>query len=138
MFDEKATDRWLGFEMRGIHRGLVTRKRSLQQLLQQEVPRCTTKEGEDYLFEKDVLLRFAEVTSREEREKLRLPISLYFHAEMEGQCRLDDELAGDVLRRLEGFGKAYPFRDGKMWLPYSIGLELTVKYPTAVQRLFAL
>ncbi|MEE9600183.1 MAG: hypothetical protein V3W22_00580 [Thermoplasmata archaeon] len=42
-----------------------------------------------------------------------------------------------MLRRLEGFGKAYPFRDGRMWLPYSIGFELVRKYPTAFQGIFA-
>lgn len=121
--------------MRGLHTGLVVRRRSLRDLLEQERPTCLTKEGEEYEFDRGVLLRFAAVTNDEEREKLRLPITLYFETGAGDHCRVDDELASKVLRRLEGFGRAYPFRDGRMWLPYSIGVELTMKYPTAFQRL---
>lgn len=125
----------MALEMRGLAHGLVTRRKSLAELLQEERPGCRTKEGDDYLFEVEVLRRFAAVTSPEEQAQLRLPITLTFHAEMGDQCCLDDETAAEALRRLEHFGKAYPFRDDRMWLPYALGLELLMKYPTAFQRM---
>lgn len=125
----------MALEMRGLGGGLVTRRKSLEALLREERPRCRTREGDDHPFEEAVLLRFAGVTSEEERALLRLPITLTFPAEMADQCRLDDSLAAEVLRRLENFGKAYPTRDGRTWLPASLGVELLRKHPTALQRL---
>lgn len=122
--------------MKGLHQGIVVRRRRLQELLQEEEPQCKTREGDVYLFDKEVLERLAAVATAEEKASLRLPMILRFHADMEGHCSIDDESAGEVLRRLEGFGKAYPFRDGKMWLPHSLGLELVLKYPTAIQTIF--
>jgi uncharacterized protein (UPF0216 family) len=136
VFNERTVERWMALEMRGIQQGLVVRRRSLRDLLQEDKPQCTTREGDPYLFDPAVLEKLAEVTTEEERAKLRLPITLRFLSDMEGHCTVDDPIAAEVLRRLEGFGKAYPFRDGRMWLPYSLGLELILKYPTAIQRLF--
>jgi uncharacterized protein (UPF0216 family) len=126
----------MAMEMRGLQQGLVVKKRSLKDLLQEGNPQCTTRDGDPYHFDKEVLEKFATVTSKDERAQLSLPVTLRFHVEPEDHCTLDDALAAEVLRRLEGFGKAYPFRDGKMWLPSSLGLELILKYRTAIQRLF--
>ncbi len=126
----------MGFEMRGLQEGLVTRRKTLKELLEEEEPQCRTREGEMYVFDREILQTLAAVATEEEMGRLRLPINLRFHVGMEDQCSLDDEVAAGVLRRLEGFGKAYPFRDGKMWLPYSLGLELILKHRTAIQRIF--
>ncbi len=135
MFEDRTLDKWVALEMRGLSAGLVARRKSLATLLQEERPHCLTREGEEHPFDGDVLRRFAAVTRQEERERLRLPITLTFSAEMGDQCRLDDAVAGEVLRRLEQFGKAYPVRDGRVWLPSSLGLSLLMKYPTAFQRM---
>ncbi|MEE9237363.1 MAG: DUF61 family protein [Thermoplasmata archaeon] len=66
------------YEARGVHQGLVVRKRSLKELLPQEKPICLTREGEDYGFDRESLERFAAVTIEQEREKLRLPITALF------------------------------------------------------------
>ncbi len=124
--------------MGGLHQGLVTRKRTLQDLLEDEEPKCVTREGEDYAFQGEVLDKLASVTSEYERGRLRLPITLRFHADLQDQASLDDQLAAGVLRRLEGFGKAYQFREGRMWIPYSLALQLLMDYPTAFQRIITL
>lgn len=135
MFRDRVLDRWVALEMRGLSDGLVARRKSLAALLQEERPHCLTREGEERPFDPDVLLRLAAVTSEEERSRLRLPITLTFSAEAGDECRVDDDLAGEVLRRLEKFGKAYPVRDGRMWLPSSLGVDLLRRYPTAFQRM---
>lgn len=135
LVDEETLDRWVGLEMGGLHRGLVTRRKSLARLLEEEDPRCTTRDGEAYPFDRDDLRKLAAVTSEEERGRLRLPITLRFHGDLENQVSVEDELAAAVLRRLAGVERAYPFREGRAWFPYSLGLEFTLRYPTAVQRL---
>ena len=48
---------------------------------------------------------------------------------------LIDALAAEILRRLEGWGAAYPYRDGKVWLPQSLAVDLLLRYGGALQRL---
>ncbi len=138
VFDERRVERLVDLEMGSLHHGLVIKKRSLQDLLGEEEPRCVTREGEDYLFDREVLERLAAVTSEAERRSLRLPLTLRFHADLQNQASLDDELEAEVLRRLEGFGKAYQFREGRMWIPYSLAMQIMLKYPTAFQRVLTL
>ena len=128
-------DRWMGLEMRGLTQGLVTRKRTLADLLQEDPPSAVTREGDPHPFDLGVLERLADVTSLGERRRLRLPITLRIHADLEIQASVEDELAAEVLRRLAGVERAYPYRDGRAWFPYSLGLEFLLQYPTAVQRL---
>lgn len=82
------------------------------------------------------LRRWAQRSSEEEQGRLRLPLTLNFDPEVHDSCFLDDEVGAAVLRRLEGFDRAYPWRDGRMWIPYSLGFELLGPYPTTLQRPF--
>ncbi len=90
------------------------------------------------MFDREVLSKFGDEASPEERRRLRLPVTLRFHADLEDQASLDDEVAAEILRRLEGFGSAYPFRDGKMWIPYSLAIQMLVGYPTVFQTIVTL
>jgi hypothetical protein len=49
---------------------------------------------------------------------------------------VSDETAAEVLRRLEDFGEAYPYRDGTTWLPNPLAYTLLMKYATAIPGLF--
>lgn len=138
MFDDRRVEKLVDLEMGKLHQGLVIRRRTLQDLLEDEEPRCVTREGEDHVFDREVLEKLAAVTSMEERGKLRLPLTLQFHADLQNQASLDDQLAAEVLRRLERFGKAYQFRKGRMWIPYSLAMQLLMNYPTVFQRIMTL
>ena len=56
-------------------------------------------------------------------------------ADVEDAAYVTDELAADVLHRLEGWGEAYVYRDGKMWLPQSLAVDILLRYGGALQRL---
>lgn len=138
MFDDRRVEKLIDLEMGVLHQGLVVKRKSLQDLLGEEEPRCVTREGKDHVFDRESLEALAAVTTPEERGKLRLPITFRFHADLRNETSLDDETAAGVLRRLEGLGKAYPFREGRMWIPYSLALQLLLKYPTVFQRIATL
>jgi len=137
VFDEpRISEKWVDFEFRTIHSALVTKRKTLKELLSEDSPQCVTREGQVHFFDKEELKRIKSATSEDEEGVLRLPINLHFSLEMENQCYFSDEVASKVLRRLEGFGEAYPYRNGKMWIPYSLGMELLMKYRTVMQRIF--
>jgi len=134
MHEGKGIDRWTEFELARVNRGVVIRKKMLSVLLKEEMPQCTTREGEPYIFDRDVLRRLAAVLR--EGEDLQLPMTIHFSTTANDASYLSEETAAEVLRRLEDFRDAYPYRDGKMWLPNSLAYTLVMKYATAIQGLF--
>ncbi len=136
MYDERALDRYMSHTMRSLHAGLVGKRRALQELLAEADPKTVTVEGEAYHYDPEEVRRWAAAATPEEGARLRLPLILRFDLNLADICFIDDEVGGEILRRMEGFGRAYTFREGRMYLPYSLGLELLMKYPTTLQRVF--
>jgi len=122
--------RW---EFNTLNAGSVTHPKSLRALLRGEP--LQTKDGDAYPIDRGVLDRFAAVCSPAEQERLRLPITLHFSADVSDSAYVIDELAADVLHRLEGWGEAYRYRDGRTWLPQSLAVDLLLRYGGALQRL---
>lgn len=133
MPDPRSIDVWMRWEFDRLNAGVVTRLKSLRALL--DDPGLQTKDGEPHHIDALVLARFAGVCSPPEQERLRLPITVHFSADVEDSAYVIDELAADVLHRLEGWGGAYPFRDGRMWIPHSLAVDLLLRYGGALQRL---
>jgi len=94
-----------------------------------------TREGEPIDLDPPTLERLASVCAAQEQDRLRLPITVHFSADVADSAFVLDGLAADVLHRLEGWGEAYPYRDGKMWLPQSLAVDLLLRYGGALQRL---
>ncbi len=134
--EARVLKKWLEHEMSTVHKGMVTRRRSLESILKMEDPHCLTREGQRHAFDSEVLADLADATPKEKHSMLMLPMTLYIDLNVENQCYISDEVAAEALREIEGYGKVYPFRDGRMWLPYSIGMELIRKYRGAIQQLF--
>lgn len=128
-----ALKKWLKFEAKGLHESLIIRRKSLEDLLRDDEPSCMTKDNKKHVFDKDVLLRVGQVLPQVKHSKLMLPINIYIDMKVENQCYIEDEDAADVLRELEGFGRAYRYINGRMWLPLSLAAELVGKHKTVIQ-----
>ncbi|MFQ6128048.1 MAG: DUF61 family protein [Thermoplasmata archaeon] len=133
---EGSLKKLMQIEYRNINAGIVTRRRKLRDLLQEDDPSCKARDGSSYRFDREYLNEFANLLTEEERGSLRLPITLTFDVKLPDHCYITDELASTILRRLENFGPAYQYQEGKMWMPASIGLHLIRKYGHIIQRLF--
>jgi uncharacterized protein (UPF0216 family) len=129
-------DRLLESEFRRLNAGVVTKRRPLQALLDEAEPRLETRDGEGFLLDEAVLPRYAAVTDPAERRALRLPINVHFTGDATAECYVSEELAAEVLRRLEGWEQAYPFREGRMWLPVSLAVDLIRRHGGAVQAIY--
>ncbi len=95
-----------------------------------------TRDKRKHVFEKDVLRKIARALQREKHSMLLLPMNVFIDLNVGDQVYIDDELAAEVLRELEGFEKAYQYRNGRMWLPMSLSAELMGRYRTALQMVF--
>jgi uncharacterized protein (UPF0216 family) len=119
-----------------MNAGLVTAKKSLAALLREERPSCRTRDGDEWPIDRGALERMSAASEPGEEDALRLPITLHFASDLEDSCYLVDDVAAAVLRRAEGFGPAFPFREGRMYLPLSLGIDLVSRYKGAIQQVF--
>ena len=129
-------DRWVAHEYASLNAPLVAAKKSLAALLREADPSCTDRAGDPWPMDRSALDRLAAACGPGDAEGLRLPISLHFSSEFGNECYLTDPVAAEVLRRAEGFGPAFPFREGRMVLPASLGVDLVSRYGGAIQRVF--
>ncbi|TLZ58052.1 MAG: DUF61 family protein [Methanobacteriota archaeon] len=131
-----SVDRWVERESRNLNASLVTAKKSLETLLREERPSCRTRDGEEWPIDREGLERLAAACDPGEAEALRLPLAVHFSSDLSDACYITDGIAATVLRRAEGFGPAYPFREGRMYLPLSLGVDLVSRYKGAIQQVF--
>ncbi|TLZ77076.1 MAG: DUF61 family protein [Methanobacteriota archaeon] len=130
-----SIDRWISFELGRLNAGLVVEKKTLTRLLAEPEPECRTREGDPHPFDRTALDRYAAVLTREEADDLRLPLTLVASADSDS-AYLTDELGAKAVRAVEKFGRAFPFRDGRMALPHSLAMDLVRRHGGAVQLAF--
>lgn len=128
-----AIDVWMRWEFDTLNAGVVTRPKSLRAL--RTDPTVETKDGDLLHLDPQTLVRIEAACTPAEQERLRLPITVHFTADVGDSAYVIDELAADVLHRLEGWGAAYPYRDGRMWIPHSLAVDLLLRYGAVLQRL---
>lgn len=129
-------DRWIALELGRLNAGLVTEKKSLARLLAEPRPACRTREGEEYAFDREALARLAAVLSRDEAERIRLPLTLLVSGDLADTASLADEIGAKALRALEKFDRAFPYRDGRMLLPHSLAVDLVRRHGGVLQLAF--
>ncbi len=134
MRDPRSLDVWLRWESDTLNAGVVARTRSLRDLLEGRAD-LRTKRGDAYPIDAGVLERLAAACSPEERDRLRLPVTIRFGAEVADSAYMTDALAAEILRRIEAWGETYLFRDGRAWLPRSLAVDLILRYGGALQPL---
>jgi uncharacterized protein (UPF0216 family) len=134
--DPGSIDRWVEREGLKMNAGLVTAKKSLAALLREERPSCRTRDGDEWPIDRAALERLSAAAGPGEADALRLPIALHFASDLEDACYLTDAVAAAVLRTAEKFGPAFPFREGRMYLPLSLGVDLVSRYKGAIQQVF--
>lgn len=131
-----AIDRWLSLELGRLNAGLVVERKSLARLRQEAHPACRTREGEEHAFEPGALERLARVLTDRDAEALRLPITVFVTGDLPDSAYVSEELAAQALRALEGFGGAFPFRNGRMYLPHSLAVDLMRRSGGTLQLAF--
>ena len=124
MVSPGALDRWIGLELGRLNAGLVVDRRSLADLLVEARPACRSREGDEHPFDPAALRRLAAALTHEETQRLRLPITVFVTGDLADAGYVADELAAKALRAAEGFGPAFPYRDGRMYLPHSLAVDL--------------
>ena len=132
MPDARGIDVWMRWEFDKLNAGVVIHPKSLRSLLSRR-EELRSREGDVHDIDPAVLERFARACTPSEQERLRLPVTLHFSGDVTDSAYVVDELGAEVLHRLEGWGDAYRFREGRMWLPQSLAVDLMSRYSGALR-----
>jgi uncharacterized protein (UPF0216 family) len=130
-------DRWLSLEVGRVNDGLVVERKSLRRLLDEPKPTCRTRGGHEVVLDRAALERLAAAVPRHERDVLRLPITIFVSGDLEDSAYISEELAAKTIRKMEGFEAAFPFRDGRMYLPHSLAVDLVRRSGGTLQIAYA-
>lgn len=136
MVSPGGVDRWISLELGWLNAGLVTERKSLARLRREDRPSCRTRDGEEHRFEPAAVERLAAVVSAAEADALRLPITVFATGDLEDSAYVAEELAAKALRALEKFGSAFPYREGRMYLPHSLAVDLVRHSGGTIQLAF--
>jgi uncharacterized protein (UPF0216 family) len=131
--DDTVLMRWMRTEVNKINEGIVTERKSLAQLLQEEKPASRTKTGSEYFFNEEVLRLLKEKLPADLQYELRLPVIFFSNPSVPDSCYINDSHALHALQALGDLSGMRRMHQGKLWVGRAIAYSLMKKYPTAVQ-----
>jgi uncharacterized protein (UPF0216 family) len=120
-------------EVGKMNEGTVKERKSLTVLLGEEAPRATTKKGEPYYFQKEVIAALGTKLPHEIHGRLKLPILFFLSPDVPDSCSCADEAAFDALRFIGEISEMRTMQQGRFWVSRAIAYAIMHTYPTAVQ-----
>jgi len=136
--DESVITRWMSLEIGKINEGVVLDRKTLSRLLDEEIPRTTTKSGEQYFFDRNVLSVLGKGLPGEIHPRLRLPVLFFMSADVPDSCWCTDATAFEALIILGEISRLRTMEGGKFWISRAIAYAIARKYPTAFQLVMGL
>ena len=131
MLKESAMKKWFKFEMAKINSGIVINKRSLKELLEEEVPQTKAKDDSIYYFNKNALLNLKRELPKDEHS-IMLPINLYISLDTRSSVYIADLPSLTVLKSLGEVPKDSELIDGRHWISKALILDFLFRYPSLV------
>jgi len=136
--DESVLARWMNLEIGKINEGVVRDRKILSRLLDEKVPCASTKNGEPYFFDRNVIAALGKLLPVELQTRLRLPILFFMSPKVPDSCWCADASAFEALMILGEISRMRTMEEGKFWVSRAIAYEIARKYPTAVQLVMGL
>jgi len=136
--DESVLARWMSMEIGKINEGVVRDRKPLSLLLDEEIPRATTKNGELYSFDRCVIEGLGKGLPAELHRRLRLPMLFLMSPEVPDSCWCADAAEFESLTTLGEISRLGTMVEGRFWVSRAIAYAIARKYPTAVQLVMGL
>jgi uncharacterized protein (UPF0216 family) len=125
--------RWLAMEISRINGGIVRDRKPLHELLMEQEPCATTRNGMPHYFKRDVIAALGRKLPRGIHARLRLPILFFLSPDVPDSCFCSDEAAVRALQVLGEISELRTVHGGRIWVARAIAYAVAEKYPTAVQ-----
>ncbi len=132
MLNESALKKWFKFELAKINSGIVIKKRSLKELLMEEVPQTKAKDESIYYFNKDALFHLKKDLPGA-LHWILLPINIYISLDTRSSVYVADTTSLTVLKSLSEIPLDAELSDGRYWMGKAIILDLMKRRPSIIQ-----
>jgi uncharacterized protein (UPF0216 family) len=132
MLKESAMEKWFKFEIAKINSGIVTKKKSLKELVLEASPQTEAKDGSIYYFNKDALNNLAKELP-ENMHSITLPISFYFSFDVKGSVYVAEKKSLLALKHLGEVPKDAELVDGRCWISKSLIIDMMKRRPSIIQ-----
>lgn len=127
-------DRLLYAELRIANRHLPMARKTLAQLLGEDVPHVLCNDGTVHVFRRSELQALRNYVSDEEAKRLYLPIVIQVRADMDTMTGVvEDELDAAVIRRILGLRPPLEGSDRRLFLYKPQLYELRYRFSTVFQ-----
>lgn len=121
-------------ELRIANKHLPMARKSLAQLLSEEIPYIVCRDGSIHMFRRSELLKLRELVDYEEAQKLLLPIVIQVRADIDTLTGfIENELEATVIRRILGIEPLVNDKSKKLLLYKPQLYELRSKFSTIFQ-----
>lgn len=122
-------------ELRVVNKHLAIRRKTLAQLLREEIPHVNCRDGSIHVFKRRELQELRTYVSDDEAEKLYLPMVILVNADIEGTLTgfVEGELEAMVIRRLLKIEAPIEVKSGKLFLYKPQLYELMSRFSTIFQ-----
>ncbi len=131
--DESVLTRWIGIEIAKMNGAIVSDRRCLSGLLDEEVPAAVSRNGEPYVFDRNALLGFAAGLPAGLRRQLRLPILFYATPDVPYNCSCPDAAALAALQQHGEVSTLRTLQGTRFWVSRPIVHAIMRKFPTLFQ-----
>ena len=132
MLNESAMKKWFKFEMAKINSGIVTKKRSLKELLKEKVPQTKAKDECIYYFNKNALFDLKNELPKD-MHSIMLPINFYISLDIRSSVYIADKPSLSVLMYLGEVPHDAELTKGRYWMSKTLILDLMKKRPAIIQ-----
>jgi len=113
-------------------------EKPLSLLLDEKIPRATTKNSEPYFFDRNVIIVLGKGLPGELHRRLRLPMLFFMSPDVPDSCWCADAAAFDALITLREISRLRTMEEGRFWVSRAIAYAIARKYPIAVQMVTGL
>lgn len=132
MLNESAMKKWFKFEMSKINSGIVINRRSLKELLEEEIPQTKAKDESVYYYNKNALLDLKNELPKD-MHSIMLPINFYISIDTRSSVYIADKSSLSVLKYLGEIPHDAELADGRYWMSKILILDLMKKRPSIIQ-----
>ena len=103
-YSDEVIERYLRDELRVVNRSLPLKRRTLKELINEEIPYVITRDGGVHMFRKSELKLAYDLMGDKLSSKLYLPIILEVRTDIESETVmvLNDEVAAKLISKLLG------------------------------------
>jgi uncharacterized protein (UPF0216 family) len=118
-----------------VNKHLPTKRKTLAQLLKEEIPHVSCRDGSVHVFKRRELQELRTYVSNDEAERLYLPIIILVNVDMEGALTgiIEGEVETAAVRRLLGIESIAEARPEKLFLYKPQLHELMNRFSTIFQ-----